>query len=325
MKMLQALLALTGVLFACVPASAREATAAVPVAVDIDWSSLGVPHIQAGDRRSLGYGIGYAYAQDNACLLLDEILTVRGERSEFLGGDGVSSARVDNIHSDFYFRWLNAAGGVERFWRAQPETIRQLLSGYAAGFNRSMRETAVVLACRNEAWFRPIDEKDLARLMRRLLVEGGVGQFVAALASTTPPGAGGARLSQAAGLAGVREFATLRGSNAIAVGGGKTENGKGRLLANPHFPWFGAHRFYQMHLTIPGVLDVMGAALPGLPVVNIGFNRNLAWTHTVDQASHFTLHRLRLDPNNPLRYLVDGKAHSLRRTKVSIKVRERDG
>jgi acyl-homoserine-lactone acylase len=36
-----------------------------------------------------------------------------------------------------------------------------------------------------------------------------------------------------------------------------------RLLANPHFPWVGGMRFYEMHLTIPGQLDVMGAALPG--------------------------------------------------------------
>lgn len=72
------------------------------------------------------------------------------------------------------------------------------------------------------------------------------------------------------------------------------------LLANPHFPWFGGLRFYQMHLTIPGQLDVMGSALPGLPVINIGFNRHLAWTHTVDTSSHFTLYRLQLDPQNPL-------------------------
>lgn len=311
----------------CVSAFAREVTTDKGIIVDISWSSLGIPHIQAGDRRSLGYGIGYAYAMDNACLLLDEILTVRGERSAFHGGDGVSSARLDNIHSDFYFRWLNGEEAVERFWRAQPEPIQQLLSGYTAGFNRYMRESTsgATPACRNEPWFRPIEPKDLVRLLRRLLVEGGIGQFAEAVVTTTPPGAGKARLSRTAGLAGVHEFSTLRGSNAIAVGGSKTENGKGRLLANPHFPWFGAHRFYQLHLTIPGVLDVMGAALPGMPLVNIGFNRNLAWTHTVDQASHFTLHKLRLDPNDVRRYYVDGKAHSLQTTTVSIKVREPDG
>lgn len=315
------------VMLQAVPALADDDVTARTIVVDIGWSSLGIPHIQAGDRRSLGYGIGFAYAQDNACLLEDEILTVRGERSAFHGGDGVSSVGISNIHSDIFFRWLNADGAVESFWRAQPESMQQLLAGYAAGFNRYLRETAgkSVPACRNETWVRAIDEKDLVRLARRLLVEGGLGQFVAAVATAAPPEAGKARLSKMAGLAGVREFETLRGSNAIAVGGRKTENGKGRLLANPHFPWSGGHRFYQMHLTLPGTLDVMGAALPGMPVVNIGFNRNLAWTHTVDKASHFTLHRLQLDPKNPLRYAVDGKTHSLRKTSIVIEVREPDG
>ena len=58
-------------------------------------------------------------------------------------------------------------------------------------------------------------------------------------------------------------------------------------------------RFYEMQLTIPGKLDVMGAALPGLPLINIGFNQHVAWTHTVDTSKHFTLYRLALDPHDP--------------------------
>jgi acyl-homoserine-lactone acylase len=35
---------------------------------DIRRTSFGVPHIRASDERGLGFGIGYAYAQDNpAC------------------------------------------------------------------------------------------------------------------------------------------------------------------------------------------------------------------------------------------------------------------
>ena len=32
------------------------------------------------------------------------------------------------------------------------------------------------------------------------------------------------------------------------------------VLGNPHFPWDGAERFYQAHLTIPGQVDVAGGA-----------------------------------------------------------------
>jgi acyl-homoserine-lactone acylase len=286
--------------------------AAAQDAVDIQWSSLGIPHIQAADERGLGLGIGYAYAQDNACLLADEILTARGERAEFHG--------AQHVQSDVFYRWLNSEQAVATFWQAQPPAMKQLLEGYAAGFNRYLREGSAP-SCRGAAWVRPISEQDLVRMIRRLLVEGGLAQFAEAVASAAPPGAAQAQLSRDKGLAAFRAFCATHGSNAIALGAERTENGKGRLLGNPHFPWSGAHRFYEMHLTIPGVLDVMGAALPGLPVVNIGFSRHVAWTHTVDKASHFTLHRLALDPKNPLRYFVDGKPHTLQKTPIKLKVR----
>src|SRR3546814_16208325 len=63
------------------------------------------------------------------------------------------------------------------------------------------------------------------------------------------------------------------GSNAVALGKTATANGRGLLLGNPHYPWHGILRFYQMHLTIPGKMDVMGVSLPGVPAVAIGFTK----------------------------------------------------
>ncbi|WP_193076019.1 acylase [Pseudomonas sp. FME51] len=297
---------------------------------EIRWTSFGIPHIYAPDERGLGYGIGYAYARDNLCLLSDEVLTVRGERARFIGREGRSSAGLDNMQSDFFFGWLNTDEAVAAFLRAQPPEVQQLLSGYVAGFNRHLEEASqagMPFACRDADWLRPLQVTDLVRLVRRLLVEGGAGRFIRPLLSAAPPQASsqGTPEPDTQSLAHLQRFALERGSNAIAVGGQRTENGKGRLLANPHFPWSGGLRFYQMHLTIPGKMDVMGASLPGLPVVNIGFNRHLAWTHTVDTSSHFTLHRLTLDPADRMRYLVDGRSQPLRKTTVTIEVREEDG
>ena len=51
------------------------------------------------------------------------------------------------------------------------------------------------------------------------------------------------------------------GSNACAFGKDVTGNRSGMLLGNPHFPWSGPNRFYEMHLTIPGQMDVMGGGI----------------------------------------------------------------
>lgn len=324
---------------ACAPVAvpAQDAAPASSIDVRIDWTRLGIPHIQADDERSLGYGIGYAYAQDNLCLLAEEVVTSSGERARFFGRTGASSSGLDNVASDVYFRWVNTPPRVAAFLQAQPPAVHRLLTGYADGVNRYLRDTArdalhdepadtQALPCRDEPWVRPLRTEDVARLIRRLLLEGGLGQFSAALVDAVPPGRRAARsMRRPAAPATLRQFASTHGSNAIAIGGLRTENGRGRLLANPHFPWSGALRFYQMHLTIPGRLDVMGAALPGFPLINIGFNRNLAWTHTVDTSLHFTLHRLQLDPKDPTRYIVDGLSRPLKTTALTVEVRENDG
>ena len=44
-------------------------------------------------------------------------------------------------------------------------------------------------------------------------------------------------------------------------------------------------RFYEMHLTIPGQMDVMGVGIGTYPMVSIGFNKDVAWSHTVSTAN----------------------------------------
>lgn len=311
--------------------SAHAFSPATPASADIRRTAFGVPHIRAENERGLGFGIGYAYAQDNLCLLANEIVTVNGQRSRYFGPEQFTVEQRENRVSDLFFTWLNTSEAVKAFWDAQPAQVHDLVEGYAAGYNRYLaerREQGLPQQCQGE-WVRDIAAEDLVKLTRRLLVEGGVGQFAEALAGATPPQATAQfdSKAQAYQLADARlqRFALDRGSNAVAVGSERSFNGRGMLLANPHFPWVGGMRFYQMHLTIPGKLDVMGAALPGLPMINIGFNQHLAWTHTVDSSKHFTLYRLQLDPKDPTRYLLDGKSLPLNKQTVTVQVKQADG
>ncbi|NWA67667.1 penicillin acylase family protein [Pseudomonas reactans] len=307
-------------------ASAREQV--TQASADIRRTSYGVPHIRANDERGLGFGIGYAYAQDNLCLLANEVVTVNGERAKFFGPEQATLEERNNLASDVFFTWLNTPESVAAFWKAQSPQIQQRIEGYVAGYNRYLKEQGAPAQCQ-AAWVRPLVAEDLVKLTRRLLVEGGVGQFAEALVGATPPQATAAveTNTQAFELAAAKQqrFAFDRGSNAVAVGRDRSFNGRGMLLANPHFPWVGGMRFYEMHLTIPGQLDVMGAALPGLPVINIGFNQHVAWTHTVDTSKHFTLYRLTLDPKDSTRYLLDGKSVALDKTTVTVQVKQADG
>lgn len=318
-------------LFLGLSLSAQAFSPSTQAGADIRRTGFGVPHIRAENERGLGFGIGYAYAQDNLCLLANEIVTVNGERSRYFGPEQLTLEERENRVSDVFFQWLNTPQAVNAFWQAQPGEVRDLVEGYAAGYNRYLaerRQQGLPQQCQGE-WVRDIAAEDLVKLTRRLLVEGGVGQFAEALAGATPPQAAAqiANDARTYQLADTRQqrFALDRGSNAVAVGSERSFNGRGMLLANPHFPWVGGMRFYQMHLTIPGKLDVMGAALPGLPMINIGFNQHLAWTHTVDSSKHFTLYRLQLDPKDPTRYLLDGKSLPMNKQTVTVQVKQADG
>ncbi|MDH0796474.1 acylase [Pseudomonas carnis] len=306
--------------------SAREQV--TQTSADIRRTSYGVPHIRASDERGLGVGMGYAYAQDNLCLLANEIVTVNGERARFFRPDQATLEERNNLASDVFFNWLNTPEVVAAFWKAQTPEMQQRIEGYVAGYNRYLKDKGAPAQCQ-AAWVRPLVVQDLVKLTRRLLVEGGIGQFAEALVGAAPPQAtasvqSGAK-AFATAAANQQRFTLDRGSNAVAVGRDRSFNGRGMLLANPHFPWVGGMRFYEMHLTIPGQLDVMGAALPGLPVVNIGFNQHVAWTHTVDTSKHFTLYRLTLDPKDATRYLLDGKSIPLEKTAVTVQVKQADG
>ncbi|MFJ3484124.1 acylase [Pseudomonas sp. NPDC090202] len=315
-------------LFLGLSLAAQARTEGDDASADIRRTTFGVPHILASDERGLGYGIGYAYAQDNLCLLANEVITVNGERSKYFGPEQTTVEQRDNLTSDLFFNWLNTPQAVAAFWQAQTPEVRKLVEGYVAGYNRQLSERkALPEACAGD-WVRPLTALDLVKLTRRLLAEGGLGQFAEALAGARPPqDAAQVQASNAFQLADVRQqrFALDRGSNGVAIGHERSFNGRGMLLGNPHFPWVGGMRFYQMHLTIPGKLDVMGAALPGLPMINIGFSQHLAWTHTVDTSKHFTLFRLQLDPKDPTRYLLDGKSLAMDKRDVTVQVKQPDG
>src|SRR5690606_15832566 len=68
-------------------------------------------------------------------------------------------------------------------------------------------------------------------------------------------------------------------SNSWAFGADATGTGSSIMVANPHTQWQNHWLLmHQMHLTIPGEIDVMGADFIGLPVPLVGFTRDVAWS-----------------------------------------------
>ncbi len=272
----------------------------------------GIPHVVADDYGSLGYGSGYATARTSICTLADTLLTGRGERSRYLGADETYDDRVTlsatNLQVDALATDLRNREVVEQLLadpvRGPGEETKAMVRGYVAGINRWLREQGGAAgvsdpACRGADYLdQEVTPVDLwyGVYFANLLASTGV--FVPQIVEAAPASPGDPGLPEAPAAAAVDRDALLKGlgkdpaspfgSNATAVGSAETTTGKGMLLGNPHFPWVGRYRFTQQHLTIPGEYDIAGASLIGSPVVNIGFNADVAWSHTVSTAYRFT-------------------------------------
>ena len=309
-------------------------------------TEYGIPHIQAKDWGSLGYGFGYAYAQDNFCVVMREVVFATGRSAELMGED------EGNANADFMMRFLNGTNEEfrEKYFDLLPQDGKDLVTGYVDGLNRYLSETGVENlpegdnGCRNAEWVYAFDEIDLLIFMRRISLGGSSDQgtfrdgILAVSGPDTPvtisaTGSVGAKARQPAldeASDGLRRMAKEmrkfdRGSNALALGRSATQNGGGLLLGNPHQPWFGAGAWYEAHLTIPGVYDVAGVSLHGYPFIGIGFNRDLAWTHTVSFANRFSFYELHLNPDNPLQYDYNGAWRDISEKVVDIQVKLADG
>lgn len=205
--------------------------------------------------------------------------------------------------------------------------------------NRYLRDTGVDnlpagdAGCRGADWAYEIDDVDVWMLMSRVVLDGSSDQSTVRRAMLTPTGPD--EMASTGGL-GDAELSALKrtlretghrlgmpdsGSNALAVGRDLSQTGRGLLLGNPHRGWDGPGSFHQLHLTIPGEYDVAGAALQGVPWVGIGFNGNLAWTHTTSFAARFTLYELQLNPDDPLQYRYEDGWRDISAHDVSIDVK----
>ncbi|MEX2301810.1 MAG: penicillin acylase family protein [Bryobacterales bacterium] len=295
-------------------------------------TSYGVAHIEANDLANLGFGEAYAHAEDHACTLADIIVMVRGERAKYFGR-GENNAHLLN---DIGIKALRIRERAAEDLRRQPEEIQQWFAGYAAGYNRYLEQTAKDKLpgwCRGADWVFPMTVEDLAAWHRASILQMPAAMVASAQPpATAPPAvartAAPPATARAAEPPAIAEWAMVKhpsSSNGWALGKDLTESGRGMLLANPHYLWVGALRFWEKHLVIPGKLNVYGAHVLGIPGVAIGFNEAVGWTHTISAGERSTFYTLDLVPGKPTTYRYDGGEREMESRPVSVEVREQDG
>jgi len=303
----------------------------------------GVPHVKADNLASAAFGAGYAQTQDNVCLLAEAIVKARSERAKYFG-PGEDDINVIN---DFSYKAQKILSGAEEEYPNLSAETQAMIEGFTAGYNKYVNETPpgdLPGECRDQPWVKEITPVDLFAHYRivgqyasgALFATGAV--FVAVPDGESPFPTPTANVTGAeakkqesdlkrmvanahVGASSQTDFQDIGlGSNAWGIGGDMSEQGKGALLANPHFPYTGHRRLYQVQLTVPGYLNTNGAGLLGTAIPLINFNENLAWSHTVTTSRRFTLYELTLKDGDNFTYIKDGEEKPITSETYQIEV-----
>ncbi len=295
-----------------------EVQTSATYASEIRWTSYGIPHVKADDWGGLGYGFAYATATDAVCVIARDLVMVNGEQSLYFGSDDGNAA------SDVFHKSVLGADKLRQFRANQSARAATFSRGYVAGFNRYLRDHGQTLpkSCAGEPWVLPMNEEDVVRLTIGVGIRYGLGRLQKEMAAAAPPVD-----EQSADVAFTTDFAAPVGigSNAVALGSAVTRSGRGILFGNPHYPWHGSSRFHLIHTTIPGEVDVMGTSLLTTSRVSIGFNKDIAWSHTVSTGLRSTLYRLELDPEDPMRYRYGNEFRQIEEVSVPVAVMDAEG
>jgi acyl-homoserine-lactone acylase len=278
-----------GLIFALVIGS--QSFSSPPKSTEILWDTYGVPHIYGKDTRSAFQAFGWAQMQSHGNLLLRLYGQARGRAAEYWG--------EKYLESD---KWVLTMGVPERarsWYSAQSPAFRNYLDAFADGINTYVKEHGDLIDDSVEAVL-PVKGEDVLAHLQRVLN----------LTFVVSP-------EQVAGVS--KE--SKAGSNGWAIAPKHSANGHAMLLANPHLPWSDLFLWYEAHITAPGI-DAYGASLVGIPVLNIAFNDNLGWTHTVNTHDGWDAYELKLTSDG---YRFDGKVRPFETKTLSLKVKQKDG
>jgi len=330
--------------------NASYSVTGISAPVEIVRSTEDVPHIFGKTDADVFFALGLAHAQDRLWQMTVLRRTVQGRLSEVFG--------AETLKTDELMRRLDLYGAAVKSVAAQDEETKAALEAYARGVNAWIEQVnkgalgrgapEFFLFKADIAYWTPADSIAILKLLAAetasqvqtevlrarvsMLGQDWVkdilpdvpGAGIAALpdyASLFPGLPPGLKMADAEGGMSpfpLRDFAGA--SNAVAAAPRRSAAG-GSLLANdPHMAFTAPSWWYLARLEL-STGGVIGATIPGLPLVLSGRNARLGWGITSAHVDDQDLHIEELNPADPERYRTpDGwKAFDTRRAIIEVK------
>ena len=333
--------------------SATHEVRGIAATVEMVRSTSNVPHIFGQSDEDVFFGLGFAHAQDRLWQMIIMRRTVQGRLSELFGERTVS---IDKL-----LRRLDLYTLSQTAVEYQDERTARALNAYAAGVNARLEHVNRQALGRGapenflfpgqiEAW-RPADSLAIVKLMGLQLSPHLHREVLRARTSLLVPNERLADLlheAPGAGVAALPEYAEIfpdlpvrtatsslsgdplspvrpRGlagaSNAWATAPARSASG-GTLMANdPHLGFSAPTIWYLARLQLEAG-DVIGATIPGMPVVLAGRSQTFGWALTSSYLDDQDVYIEKLNPDNPGEVLTPDGYRPIAERASTIDVRD---
>jgi acyl-homoserine-lactone acylase len=258
---------------------------------------FGVPHIYADSEETAAYAIAQAQCEDLGMQVFRSLRLGVGRLAEMAGQGALESDRIMHL-------W-RVPDTAARTWDESPLRTRRFLQAFCDGLNDYRR--AHPEECRDALEAEPVQVIALLRW------------------SDVLPSHGIIRVKANAGLnqpAPQLDFPNQ--SSTWAIGPTRTASRRPMLFIDPHWPAQGDTSWWEFHVHA-GRLQAGGFALPGLPVVGVGYTNGAAWTGTAGGADSADVFELKINPDNADQYWYDGQWRDLVVRTVEIRVKADSG
>ncbi|HEX8375588.1 MAG TPA: penicillin acylase family protein, partial [Geminicoccaceae bacterium] len=265
----------------------------------IRWNAHLVPYIEAETDRDLAFCLGMVHAHLREAQMEFLKLLAQGRLAEFLGPLAVE---VDKA-----IRIVDLGRAVPEIERRMPDETRAWVQAYCDGLNHywsSVPKRAPefrLLARGHEPW-TPRDVLTVGRLvgadfawltyfsLLKRRGEAGFGELWRrvrevgeCMADPFGPGAGPAAISS------IMAGSGRHGSNSVAVAAHRSASGGAMIASDPHLGMSLPNFWLLAGLRSPS-FEVVGMTLPGVPIMALGRNPDIAWGGTNMRAASTDLY-----------------------------------
>ncbi len=265
--------------------------------VTIRRTEYGVPHILGEDLKSVAFGLAYAEIEDRGEKVILPLLRSKGIIAKYTD--------IENVDVDLYSKLV--LEHTRNTYHLLSQETKDILEGFAQGVNYYLEKYPEEFP---EWYYQKFTAIDIAATSNR----GGRPSPFSARDFLR-------KLEEEKELARQNDDV---GSNVWAFAPERTKSGNAILMRNPHLSWSAG--YYEAHITVPGKINFYGDfRIGGMFAIICGFNDNLGWSTTNNNPDLEEVYALKVDPDKPDHYLLDGGSFAINRKNVEVEFKNGEG